>query len=165
MRSQERNASAASSSRRGVAEIVHSNSTVPPVAWVLAVDDQAHVLSALRRLVEAAKNLQLVGEADSGEAAVSLVSDLRPHLVLMDIHMPGMGGIGAARSIKQVSPDTLVVLLSTTHPNELASEAIESPADAIVWKGDLRTRLLDELWAQHVRGNGLDGFGPPQKTT
>jgi DNA-binding NarL/FixJ family response regulator len=115
---------------------------------VVAVDDQAHFRDALKDLVGATAALELVGEAGSGEDAVALVRELAPDLVLMDVRMPGLGGIGATRAIKEIRPETVVVLASTTHPDELAREADASRADEIVWKGDLRPRLLDEIWAR-----------------
>ena len=106
----------------------------------------------------------LVGEAESGEAAVALVSELKPDLVLMDVRMPGIGGISASVAIKAIRPETVVVLASTIHPGDLAPEADESRADEIVWKGDLRPKLLDEIWARRdqrsTRATETDGGGP-----
>lgn len=127
----------------------------PAAACVVAVDDQAHFRDALRELVAATSALELVGEAESGEAAVALVRELAPDLVLMDVRMPGLGGIDASQAIKEIRPETVVVLASTTHPDELAREAGASRADEIVWKGDLRPRLLDEIWARQT-GRGED---------
>jgi DNA-binding NarL/FixJ family response regulator len=132
------------------------SSAVPAAACVLAVDDQAHFRDALRDLVGATKALELVGEADSGEAAVALVRELEPDLVLMDVRMPGIGGIDATQAIKEIRPETVVVLASTTRPDELAREADRSRADEIVWKGDLRPRLLEEIWARQT-GRGETG--------
>lgn len=115
-------------------------------ACVLAVDDQAVARSALLHLIEETSTLTVVGEAGSGEAAVLLVQELEPDLVLMDVRMPGLGGIGATRAIKGIRPATVVFLVSTTHPDELPREARECLADAIVWKRDLRPKLLDEMW-------------------
>jgi DNA-binding NarL/FixJ family response regulator len=118
---------------------------------VLAVDDQADAREALRGLVKATSALQLVGEVESGEAAVALVSELEPDLVLMDVRMPGIGGINATVAIKEIRPETVVVLTSTMHPDELPRDADECRADEIVWKGDLRPRLLDEIWARRAQ--------------
>jgi DNA-binding NarL/FixJ family response regulator len=119
---------------------------------VITVDDQACVRRALRSLVEATSALDLVGEAESGEAAVALVPELEPDLVLMDVRMPGLGGIAATRAIKAMRPDTLVFLISATHPDELPRAASECSADLILWKGELRPALVDEIWARHCRG-------------
>jgi DNA-binding NarL/FixJ family response regulator len=93
--------------------------------------------------------MAVVGEAESGERAVELVEELRPDLVLIDVRMPGMGGIQAARTIKSAHPSTVVVLVSTAAPNELPAGADDCLADARVWKGDLRPSLLVQLWERH----------------
>jgi DNA-binding NarL/FixJ family response regulator len=117
---------------------------------VLAVDDQPAFRSALRFLVGACRALVLAGEAESGEAAIRRVADLEPDLVLMDVQMPGMGGIAAAREIKRLSQRTVVLLVSATHPDELPPEAAGS-ADGLIWKGDLRPDVLETIWAKHAR--------------
>ena len=121
-------------------------------ASVLVVDDEASFRGALRLIVEASSTLMLIGEAKSGEAAVALVRALEPDLVVMDVHMPLLGGIAATRTIKELRPNTLVCLVSASRPHELPEEAARSGADAIAWKGDLRAELLEELWAQHGAG-------------
>jgi YesN/AraC family two-component response regulator len=90
-----------------------------------------------------------VGEADSGEQAVTLVDELEPDLVLMDVCMPGLGGVGAAQKIKETHPATVVALISTTNPAELSRSAAECPADALIWKRDLQPDVLVELWERH----------------
>jgi DNA-binding NarL/FixJ family response regulator len=129
-------------------------------ARVLVVDDQTLSRRALRRVVEASQALVVVGEAASGEAAVTAVEELEPDLVVMDVRMPGLDGIGATRAIKQVSPDPVVFLVSMTQPDELAQEVDDSHADAIVWKGALSAELLEEKWAQHARSADLHAHGP-----
>jgi len=119
------------------------------VASVLAVDDQAVFLGAIRKLIGATPGMLIVGEAACGEEALELVESLRPDLVLMDVSMPGVGGLQAARQIKSVHPETVVALLSTTHPAELACEGSACPGDALIWKRDLRPRVLEEIWEQH----------------
>ena len=116
---------------------------------VLAVDDQAPFLAVLRDLVGAAAELEAVGEAQSGELAVQAVRELEPDMVLMDVRMPGMGGIAAARQIKEYRPSTLMVLISTARPDELPPEADDVFADAVIWKSELEPRLLDEMWLRH----------------
>jgi DNA-binding NarL/FixJ family response regulator len=116
-------------------------------ACVLAVDDHECFRSVLRDVVGATSDLVVVGEADSGEAAVELVEDLAPDLVLMDVRMPGMGGIAATRKIKERNPSTVVVLVSTTHPDLLKPE--RGLADEVLWKTQLRPKVLDEIWRRH----------------
>jgi DNA-binding NarL/FixJ family response regulator len=116
---------------------------------VLAVDDHEPFRSAMRRLVEAAPGFSLLAEAESGERAIEAASELHPDLVLMDVEMPGLGGIAAARRIKSESPSTVVVLVSATHPDDLPREATSRSADEIVWKPKLRPALLEQIWRMH----------------
>ena len=118
----------------------------PADAGVLAADDRASFLGVIRELVRATPGLVMVGEASSAEEALELVEQLRPDLVLMDVRMPGIGGVGAAYLIKAAHPSTIVALLSTTRPEDLAPEAENCPADAVIWKNDLRPSVLEEVW-------------------
>ena len=113
------------------------------------VDDQPIFLRAVRQLIDATAGMFVVGEATRGEEAIELVQKLQPDLVLMDVCMPGLGGIQAAREIKAAHPSTIVALLSTTHPDELSCQAGSCPADARIWKSDLRPRVLEEVWQRH----------------
>ena len=92
-------------------------------ARVLAVDDDPPFLALLRDLVCATAELELVAEVDCGERAVDVATELQPDIVLIDVRMPGLGGIEAAERIKASLPATLIVLISTTHPDELPREA------------------------------------------
>jgi DNA-binding NarL/FixJ family response regulator len=116
---------------------------------VLAVDDHAPFRTVVREVVDMAPGFTVVGEAASGEEAVCLVQELQPDIVLMDVRMPGVGGIAAARMIKTSNPATVVVLVSTTCPEELPREAEECLADEIVWKTHLRPGLLEDIWRRH----------------
>lgn len=116
---------------------------------VLAVDDQASFRLLVRDIVAMASGFELVGQATSGEEAVAVARQLQPDLVLMDVRMPGLGGIAATELIKRESPATVVVLVSTTAPDDLPDEARRCHADEIVWKTDLRPRLLEDIWRRH----------------
>jgi len=119
-------------------------------ARVLAVDDQPPFLEILRAVVGATGNLEIAGEARSGEEAVVAALELRPEMVLMDVRMPGIGGLKAAERIKANDPPTLVVLISSTHPDELPLESASS--FTVIWKSVLDPRLLDEIWTRHGGG-------------
>ena len=118
-------------------------------ARLLAVDDDASFRALLREVVRATAHFAIAGEADSGEAAVAAVRELRPDVVLMDIRMPGIGGMKAAEQIKAANRSTLVVMISTTHPDEIPLDAYAAFADALLWKSTLKPRVLDEVWRQH----------------
>jgi DNA-binding NarL/FixJ family response regulator len=114
----------------------------------LAVDDQSAFLDVMRELVDAADGLETVGEAESAERAIELAREIEPDLVLMDVWMAGTDGIAAARAIKACRPETVVVLTSTTHPDDLPLAGEDPVADAVVWKSHLEPRLLVDIWSR-----------------
>ena len=116
---------------------------------MLAVDDQSPFLAVLRDLVSATRELEVVAEADSGERAIEVMRETEPDIVLVDVWMPGMGGIAAAKMIKAYRPSTLVLLISSTHPDELPLEPDDTSVDAVVWKSELAPRLLDDMWLRY----------------
>jgi two-component system invasion response regulator UvrY len=115
----------------------------------LIVDDQEPFLEALRRLIAAVPGFVVAGEATSGEDALAMVDEVGPQLVLMDVRMPGMGGVQAARSLSERYPEIMVVLISVHGQEELpeALRGAEQPA-TFVHKQNLRPRMLRELWEQ-----------------
>jgi DNA-binding NarL/FixJ family response regulator len=112
----------------------------------LVVDDHATFREILRDLVAAACGFVLVGEACSGEEAVSAVDRLSPRLVLMDVVMPGIGGIVASRMILNRHPELVVVLISVDDPALHPGAAALGSAVACARKQDLRPDGLSELW-------------------
>ena len=95
---------------------------------VLIADDYAVVRTGLRVLLEAGPDLEIVGEADSGEEAVALALSLRPDVVLMDLMMPGIGGVAAARAIRGALADTQVVALTSIMEDKTVVAAIQAGA-------------------------------------
>jgi DNA-binding NarL/FixJ family response regulator len=115
---------------------------------VVTVDDQAVFRETARDVIDATPGFDAVGDADSGEAALTVVDELRPQLVLVDVRMPGMNGVETARRIRAAHPDTLVVLISIEEPNNLPAAAA-SEGCPLVRKQDFGPGLLRELWAEH----------------
>jgi len=115
---------------------------------VLTVDDQESFRAVLRDVIDATAGFVLVGEACSGEEAVSVVDSLSPELVLMDVRLSGMDGVAATRAIITRHPRTVVVLISAEDP-ELAP-GVETLGEAVarVRKQHLRPQLLRDVWAQ-----------------
>ncbi|MEM3485416.1 MAG: response regulator transcription factor [Candidatus Methanomethyliaceae archaeon] len=85
---------------------------------VILVDDHVVVRAGLRKLLEAAGGIEVVGEASSGEEGVRLARQLRPDVVVMDISMPGLGGIEATKRIAELEPAPAVLVL-TVRPAEV----------------------------------------------
>ena len=113
---------------------------------VLIVDDQPPFLVAARQLIASTPGFESVGEATSGERAVTLAAALRPDLVLMDVRMPGLGGLAAARCITTARSAAAVVLVSAD-PQDVPPAAAEGcGALAVISKQHLRPSFLTALW-------------------
>jgi DNA-binding NarL/FixJ family response regulator len=115
---------------------------------VLVVDDQASYRAAMREIVKATPGLQLVAEAESGEAAVAAAAEHSPRLVLMDKRMPGMDGLTACRAITRHDPDVIVVLCSVEDPDPVMAHA--HGAAAMIRKQDLSRDRLREIVAARL---------------
>ncbi|MBV9352657.1 MAG: response regulator transcription factor [Mycobacterium sp.] len=119
--------------------------TVEPVrVWL--VDDQASFRRVAAKMLSAADGFVLTGECDNGESAIDLIRDGGPGIVLMDIHMPGIGGIEATRRIRAAHPDLMVLLMSTYDVEDLPAGAAECGAAAYVHKEHLSPDMLSRLW-------------------
>jgi two-component system, NarL family, invasion response regulator UvrY len=118
--------------------------------WV--VDDQASFRHATAATVAAIEDFVMAGECETGESAIELIRDGGTGIVLMDIHMPGMGGIEAARRIRAAHPDLLVVLMSTYDVEDLPAGARECGAVAYLHKERLSPDLLTRLWRDNRPG-------------
>jgi two-component system invasion response regulator UvrY len=112
--------------------------------WV--VDDQASFRLATTATVAAMDDFVMAGEYDTGESAIDLIQVGGPGIVLMDIHMPGMGGIEATRRIRAAYPDLVVLLMSTYDVEDLPAGAADCGAAAYLHKENLSPDLLTRLW-------------------
>jgi two-component system, NarL family, invasion response regulator UvrY len=113
---------------------------------VLIVDDQAFFRIAARAVLAVTPGFAAVGEACSGEEAVTRVDELGPELVLMDIHLPGISGIEATRQIRASHPGVVVVLLSTYTADDLPADARNCGALAYLNKEDFQPEVLERIW-------------------
>jgi DNA-binding NarL/FixJ family response regulator len=114
---------------------------------VLLADDQALVRAGFKSLLDAQDDIEVAGEASSGEEAVRLATELTPNVVLMDIRMPGMDGLAATRRIA-ADPrlaDVRVVILTTFGLDEYVFEAIRSGASGFLVKDTEPDELLQAV--------------------
>jgi len=119
--------------------------TAAPVR-VLIVDDQAPFRSAARLVVDLADGFEVVGEADSAEAALGGLDGWAPDLVLMDVQMPGMDGLAATREVVARMPACRVLVLSTYEAEDYERGAIEAGAIGFVSKSDFTPDVLSDRW-------------------
>lgn len=112
---------------------------------VLVVDDHTLFRKGLICLLEKDKEFQVVAEAENGTEGINKAKELRPDLVVMDIHMPGIGGIEATRRIRALLPSAKVVILTVSERDKDLFEAIKSGAHGYLAKSlepeELRTML------------------------
>lgn len=108
---------------------------------VAIVDDHSVVRFGIRYILQLDKELKLVAEAENGEQAVDLVKKNHPDIVLMDIRMPGAGGISALEAVLKVSPATKVIMLTTSDLDEDIYRSIRGGAKGYMLK-DLEPKLM-----------------------
>ncbi len=131
---------------------------------ILVVDDflpfRSFTVSALRKR----PGFRIVEEAFDGEEAVQKAKELRPDLIIMDIGLPLLNGIEAARQIRSVSPDSKIVFLTCNNLIDMAREAFHAGAGAYVVKHDAANELIPAVEAvlqgrryvsKHLAGHGL----------
>jgi two-component system response regulator NreC len=114
---------------------------------ILIADDHAVVRTGLRALLDRAPDMQTVGEATDGEEALHLASELHPDVVLLDISMPGPGGIEATKQLKKALPDIRVLILTVHKDEKLLQEAIKAGASGYVTKNALEPELINAVHA------------------
>ena len=119
---------------------------------VLIVDDQEPFRLAARMVVDVTDGFDVVGEAETGEDAVTMAADLAPDLVLMDVNLPGIDGLEATRRILAADGAPVVLLLSTYEEEEYAPRAAECGAAAYIPKAVFGPDRLETAWeaATHV---------------
>lgn len=124
---------------------------------LLIVDDHALFREGLRALFSAIGDIELVGEAISGQDAVKLAEELQPEVVLMDIDMPGMNGVEATRKILRKTPSTGIVMVTMLEDDSSVFSAMRAGARGYVLKGAQPDELLQTIRAV-ASGQAL--FGP-----
>ncbi len=118
---------------------------------ILIVDDHEVVRNGIRSYLETLPEFQVVGEAGTGEDAIQLVAEHIPDVVLMDIIMPGMDGIETTRRVKQISPRTQVVALTSYHEDAHIFPTLKAGAISYILK-DMKMEKLAEALHRAVQG-------------
>lgn len=127
---------------------------------ILLVDDQELIRVGFRLVLEAEPDLEVVGEAADGEAAVAAATRMTPDVILMDVRMPGVDGIAATERIVHATPSAKVIVLTTFDLDEYAFGAIQAGASGFLLKDAQRHELIGAVRAVH----GGDAILAPRVT-
>lgn len=121
---------------------------------ILIVDDHSVVRQGVRAFLEAQADLSVIGEAESGEQAIQLAQKYLPDIILMDLLMPGMNGVEATRLVKQVSPRSQVIVLTSYYEDENIFPALRAGAISYTLK-DIHPTELVEAVRKAARGESI----------
>jgi len=112
---------------------------------VMLVDDHAVVRSGLSAFLQASDDLELVGEASSGEEAIQSYKELLPDVILMDLKMPGIGGAEATGIIREKYPQTQVIILTSFKEKDLVETALKAGAIGYLLKDATAEKLIESI--------------------
>ncbi len=112
---------------------------------ILLVDDHEVVRGGLKAYLDAQPDFRVIGEASSGEEAVEAAMEYLPDVMLMDLVMSGMGGIEATRKVKDITPRTQIVVLTSYHQDEFIFPALQAGAISYVLKDVMMDDLADAI--------------------
>lgn len=121
---------------------------------VMIVDDHEMVRHGASGYLEAQADITVVAEAETGEEAVRLARELVPDVVLMDLIMPGIGGVEATRKVKDISPRTQIIVLTSYHQDEHIFPALQAGAISYLLK-DVKARELVEAIHRAAKGEAM----------
>jgi NarL family two-component system response regulator YdfI len=121
---------------------------------VLVADDHLIIREGIRLILETEPGFEQVGDARTGEEAIRLADELHPDVILMDLRMPGMGGIQAIEYLCQKHPELPIVILTTYNEDELMRQGLRAGARGYLLKDIDRNSLFNALRAA-VRGETL----------
>ena len=112
---------------------------------ILLVDDHEVVRQGLRAYLDAQPDFKVIGEASSGEEAVEAAMEYLPDVMLMDLVMSGIGGVEATRKVKDITPRTQIVVLTSYHQDEFIFPALQAGAISYVLKDVMMDDLADAI--------------------
>lgn len=118
---------------------------------ILLADDHALVRSGIRSLLTSMPDIEVVGEADDGNAAIEMTAQLRPDVVVMDIAMKGMNGLEAVRRLRADYPQIKFLMVSMYGSEEYVMQAINAGANGYLFK-DSAAYELEKAIAEVIRG-------------
>ncbi|GFZ86815.1 histidine kinase [Paenibacillus marchantiophytorum] len=116
---------------------------------LLLVDDQPYIRDSLRIILEREQDFEIAGLAQDGDAAITMCEQMRPHVVLMDLNMPGKNGAEATKQIKMKWPEIRVLILTTFQETDKAVEALRNGADGYLLKSTEPQELFETIRLVH----------------
>ena len=114
---------------------------------IFLADDHGVLRAGLRALLNAESDLEVIGEAASGDEVLRLAAELQPDIVLLDLNMPGPGGIEVTRRLRELLPETRVLVLTVHEDEGLLREAIDSGASGYIIKRAVESELINAIRA------------------
>lgn len=127
-------------------DTVHASHCQPITIRILLVDDSPVVLHSITQLLIAESQIEVIGKAASGKAAIAQVQQLNPDLVVMDLAMPEMNGLEATRHLKRQSAPPKVILLTLYNNLEYSTAARLAGADGFITKSEAGAALLPLIY-------------------
>jgi len=127
-----------------------------PGISVLLADDHRVLRAGLRALIEGEDDIYVIGEAGTGDEAIQLVQEIQPDVVVMDLGMPGIGGLEAIRQIREQCKRVRIVVLSMHSGRDVVTQAIEAGSDGYVPKSAAHANLLQAIRTVHAGQRFLD---------
>jgi two-component system response regulator NreC len=114
---------------------------------ILIADDHGVLRAGLRTLLNAEPDLEVIAEASDGNDVLRLASELRPDIVLLDISMPGPGGIEVTRRLKEALPELRVLILTAHEDESMLREAVQAGAAGYIIKRAVESELINAIHA------------------
>lgn len=125
--------------------IVSRTSSRPSVKRVMLADDHAVVRRGLRTLIEGVPGWEVCAEAADGNETVALAAETKPDVLIMDLSMPGLGGVDATIQIRKILPQIEVLILTMHESDRLAGQALRAGARGYLLKGESEDKLMEAL--------------------
>ncbi len=122
---------------------------LPPLISLLIVDDHELVRAGIRSLLSTVSGIKVIAEAASGEEAIKIAREKRPDVVLMDVRMPGIGGLEATRKLLRADPDLKIIALTVCGEEPFPSKLLQAGAAGYLTKGSGLDEMVQAINSVH----------------
>jgi len=117
---------------------------------VLVVDDHDLVRTGIKRMLSDVRGIKVVGEACDGETAIKLARNLNPDVILMDVKMPGLGGLEATRKLLRLDPDVRILIVTVCNDDLFPAKLLQAGAAGYLTKGATMDEMVQAIRSVHV---------------